>query len=153
MGPGEDGDGYNVNRRWLASRLGNGRGGTECSSRKRERETLGQPNTKNLTYNFDTINPTGDRLYFKGYKVVNLSVTLDSIKFWNATSTLSLRLLRHAALARIEVSTNTTILNKSKPAPGMDESESPAIIIGYITASTAGARLRCLFTYYSLVAG
>jgi hypothetical protein len=47
-----------------------------------------EASTKNLTYNFDMINPKGDKLHFNGYKVVNPSVAFDPLGFWKATSTL-----------------------------------------------------------------
>jgi hypothetical protein len=47
-----------------------------------------QPDTKNLTYDFDMISPNGKVLHFHGYKVVNPSVAFDPYGFWKATSTL-----------------------------------------------------------------
>jgi hypothetical protein len=47
-----------------------------------------QPSTENLTYDFDMVNPKGDKLHFNGYKVVNPSVAFDPFGFWRATSTL-----------------------------------------------------------------
>lgn len=47
-----------------------------------------EPTTRNLTYNFEMISPSREKLYFNGYKVVNPSVAFDPIGFWKATSTL-----------------------------------------------------------------
>jgi choline dehydrogenase-like flavoprotein len=47
-----------------------------------------EPDCQNLTYNFDLINPSGEKLRFNGYKVVNPSVAFDALGFWKATSTL-----------------------------------------------------------------
>lgn len=47
-----------------------------------------EPTTRNLTYNFEMISPSREKLYFNGYKVVNPSVAYDPIAFWKATSTL-----------------------------------------------------------------
>jgi hypothetical protein len=47
-----------------------------------------EPTCQNLTYNFDMINPSGERLRFNGYKIVNPSVAFDPLGFWKATSTL-----------------------------------------------------------------
>ncbi|KAJ5153414.1 uncharacterized protein N7482_009892 [Penicillium canariense] len=47
-----------------------------------------EPTTRNLTYNFEMISPSREKLCFNGYKVVNPSVAFDPIGFWKATSTL-----------------------------------------------------------------
>jgi hypothetical protein len=47
-----------------------------------------EPCTLNLTYNFEMVSPSREKLYFNGYKVVNPSVAFDPIGFWKATSTL-----------------------------------------------------------------
>ncbi|KAL5350902.1 hypothetical protein ACLOAV_004475 [Pseudogymnoascus australis] len=47
-----------------------------------------EPNCQNLTYNFDLISPSGQKLRFNGYKVVNPSVAFHPLEFWKATSTL-----------------------------------------------------------------
>lgn len=47
-----------------------------------------EPDTLNLTYSFEMISPSQEKLYFYGYKVVNPSVAFDPIGFWRATSTL-----------------------------------------------------------------
>ena len=53
-----------------------------------------EPSTQNLTYNFDMVSPTGDKLHFNGYKVVNPSVAFDPLGFWKATSTLYVTITR-----------------------------------------------------------
>jgi len=47
-----------------------------------------EPSCQNLTYNFDLISPSGEKLRFNGYKIVNPSVAFDPLGFWKATSTL-----------------------------------------------------------------
>jgi hypothetical protein len=47
-----------------------------------------EPTTRNLTYNFEMISPSREKLYFNGYKVVDPSVAFDPIGFWKATSIL-----------------------------------------------------------------
>jgi hypothetical protein len=37
----------------------------------------GQPDTDNLTYNFDMISPSGEKFCFNGNKIVNPSISLD----------------------------------------------------------------------------
>lgn len=54
----------------------------------------GQPDTNNLTCNFDMINPSGEKFYFNGYKIINLSIAFDRLGFWKATSTLSVTIMR-----------------------------------------------------------
>ncbi|KAI0104878.1 glucose-methanol-choline oxidoreductase [Nemania sp. FL0031] len=46
------------------------------------------PGTRNLTYDFDMVGTSGQRLHFHGYKVVDSSVALAPIQFWRSTSTL-----------------------------------------------------------------
>jgi hypothetical protein len=52
------------------------------------------PSTQNLTYNFDMVNPKGQKLHFNGYKIVDPSVTFDPLGFWKATSTLYVTITR-----------------------------------------------------------
>ena len=51
-------------------------------------QDLREPNTQNLTYNFEMISPSLEKLHFNGYKVVNPSVAFDPVGFWKANSTL-----------------------------------------------------------------
>ncbi|KAI0779458.1 cholesterol oxidase [Fomes fomentarius] len=46
------------------------------------------PGTRNLIYDFDLHGTNGDTLHFHGYKVVNSSVALAPLRFWQATTTL-----------------------------------------------------------------
>ncbi|KAM0248026.1 hypothetical protein ACHAQJ_009631 [Trichoderma viride] len=47
-----------------------------------------QPDTTNITYNFDMISPSGDKLHFNGYKVVNSAAYLNVKEVWRQTTTL-----------------------------------------------------------------
>lgn len=47
-----------------------------------------EPTTHNLTYNFEMVAPSREKLYFNGYKIVGPSIAFDPIGFWKATSTL-----------------------------------------------------------------
>jgi hypothetical protein len=47
-----------------------------------------EPDTTNLTYNFDMVSPSGRRLHFNGYKVVNTAGYLNPLDIWRQTSTL-----------------------------------------------------------------
>ncbi|KAI2894196.1 CAZyme family AA3 [Aspergillus niger] len=47
-----------------------------------------QPDTANLTYNFDMISTSGRKLHFNGYKVVNSASFLNPLELWRQTSTL-----------------------------------------------------------------
>ncbi|RAL05213.1 FAD/NAD(P)-binding domain-containing protein [Aspergillus ibericus CBS 121593] len=47
-----------------------------------------QPDTANLTYNFDMTSPSGRRLHFNGYKTVNTASFLNPLELWRQTSTL-----------------------------------------------------------------
>ncbi|KAL7909362.1 hypothetical protein GGI35DRAFT_479634 [Trichoderma velutinum] len=47
-----------------------------------------QPETTNLTYDFDMISPSGEKLHFNGYKVVNSAAYLNIWEVWRQTSTL-----------------------------------------------------------------
>ena len=47
-----------------------------------------EPCTANLTYNFDMVSPSGEKLHFHGYKIVNPGAAFDPLGFWRATSTL-----------------------------------------------------------------
>lgn len=47
-----------------------------------------EPSTRNLTYTFDMVNPSGEVLQFSAYKIVNPSVAFNPLAFWRATSTL-----------------------------------------------------------------
>lgn len=47
-----------------------------------------QPETANLTYDFDMISPAGRKLHFNGYKVVNSAAYLNPLQIWRQTSTL-----------------------------------------------------------------
>lgn len=47
-----------------------------------------QPETANLTYNFDMISPSGRKLHFNGFKVVNSAAYLNPAKIWRQTTTL-----------------------------------------------------------------
>lgn len=46
------------------------------------------PGTRNLTYDFDMTGVNGELLHFHGYKVVDSSVALAPLQFWQSTSTL-----------------------------------------------------------------
>ncbi|RFU30772.1 hypothetical protein B7463_g5567, partial [Scytalidium lignicola] len=52
------------------------------------RKDLLAPGTRNLTYDFDMTSVKGEQYHFHGYKIVDSSVTLSPVRFWNATSTL-----------------------------------------------------------------
>jgi hypothetical protein len=54
----------------------------------------GQPDTDNLTYNFDMISPSGEKFCFNGNKIVNPSIAFDLLGFWKATSTLYVTITR-----------------------------------------------------------
>jgi hypothetical protein len=47
-----------------------------------------QPDTANLTYNFDMVSPSGKKLHFNGYKVVNTAAFLNPSEVWKQTTTL-----------------------------------------------------------------
>lgn len=47
-----------------------------------------QPETANLTYDFDMISPAGRILHFNGFKVVNSAAYLNPVETWRQTTTL-----------------------------------------------------------------
>jgi hypothetical protein len=47
-----------------------------------------EPDTKNLTYDFDMVSTSGKQLHFHGYKTVNTAAFLAPVRLWNQTSTL-----------------------------------------------------------------
>ncbi|KAL6876266.1 hypothetical protein HDV57DRAFT_522849 [Trichoderma longibrachiatum] len=47
-----------------------------------------QPDTANLTYDFDMVSPSGKTLHFNGYKVVNSAAYLNIPEVWRQTTTL-----------------------------------------------------------------
>ncbi|POR32224.1 Glucose-methanol-choline oxidoreductase [Tolypocladium paradoxum] len=47
-----------------------------------------EPDTANLTYNFDMVSTSGNRLRFNGYKVVNTAAYLNPLEIWRQTTTL-----------------------------------------------------------------
>jgi hypothetical protein len=52
------------------------------------RVDVNSPGTRNLVYEFDMISTEGQKYHFHGFKVVDSSVALGPIRFWQATSTL-----------------------------------------------------------------
>lgn len=51
-------------------------------------QDLREPETANLTYNFDMVGPNGRKLHFYGYKVVNAAAFLSPSELWKQTTTL-----------------------------------------------------------------
>lgn len=47
-----------------------------------------EPDTTNLSYNFDMVSPSGTRLHFNGYKVVNTAAYLNPFEIFRQTTTL-----------------------------------------------------------------
>ena len=47
-----------------------------------------EPDTANLVYNFDMVEPSGRKLHFNGYKTVNTGSFLNPFEIWRQTSTL-----------------------------------------------------------------
>lgn len=47
-----------------------------------------EPDTTNLTYDFDMVSPSGRKLHLNGYKVVNTAGYLNPMELWRQTSTL-----------------------------------------------------------------
>ncbi|KAL2126285.1 hypothetical protein VTI74DRAFT_1264 [Chaetomium olivicolor] len=47
-----------------------------------------EPDTTNLTYDFNMVSTSGRQLHFHGYKIVNPAAFLDPVRVWKQTSTL-----------------------------------------------------------------
>ncbi|KAJ3455563.1 hypothetical protein MRS44_017045 [Fusarium solani] len=56
-----------------------------------------EPDTANLTYNFDMVSPSGTRLHFNGYKVVNTAAYLNPLALLRQTTTLYVTITNHKA--------------------------------------------------------
>ncbi|KAL3427916.1 Cholesterol oxidase 2 [Phlyctema vagabunda] len=64
------------------------------------------PGTRNLTYDFDMTSINGETLHFHGYKIVDSSVALGPIKFWQAASTL------YVTITRKELDNTETVMGR-----------------------------------------
>jgi hypothetical protein len=56
-----------------------------------------EPDTANLTYDFDMVSPSGTRLHFNGYKVVNTAAYLNPLAIFRQTTTLYVTITNHEA--------------------------------------------------------
>lgn len=54
-----------------------------------------EPDTTNLTYNFDMVSPSGKRMHFNGYKVVNSGGYLKPLELLRQTTTLYVTITDH----------------------------------------------------------